>query len=325
MDIYVFTDDKKIENAFSVLQKIKNYTVTFKPYDEHRNTIKNLNNHEIVYIDIQKLADDTEIKKTLNYIMKYDKIRPGIIDTKNKLSGIAHYFHFGFCDYINMNDISQNITAQRINEILEYKQCASSDEADIGAQNSFQPDISWNDIIEGNDYTFFLMYLRLDRQTKLKTEYGYDFIEKMTEKLEKYIIHLASANNGKLWNWDVNNGIILFPYSDSIANIIIASYRFMRDSILLSSEVLNSPVKLDFTVILDKGRLEYHSRGMTGTTISESLNRIYHAADLMAEAGNLYVFDALFNDIPPQISHLFIPIQDFEGHNMKRLKRFNIR
>ncbi|MBN1501293.1 MAG: hypothetical protein JW982_14130 [Spirochaetes bacterium] len=330
MDIYIFTDDKKTMSLFSSLEKSRDFNVIIKPVNEYKNIIKNLEQCELVYLDILNFKDDAEIRRNLNYIQKYKKIRCGIIDTKNRLTGIAHYFHQGFCDYINSTEIHKPVTVQRINEVYDFKTCDFNIKNDSRTEHLVHEktqgkELSWNEISEGNEYSFLLMYIRLDRQKKLKSEFGYDFIEKMTEKFEKYIEHLSGMNNGKLWNWDVNNGIILYPYSDSsCSNVITASYRFMRDTILLSNEILNSPVKLDFTIILEKGEMEYHARGMTGTTISEALNRIFHAADLMAEPGNLYIFDSLFKNIPHQINHLYVETDDFEGHGLKRLKKYNI-
>jgi|GEM_PF-800139 len=323
MEIYIFSDNEKISSNFSAVEKSKEFNLKVMPVDKFRQTAKKLNHCEMIYLDISGM-NDSDRKKNINFMSKLKFVRCGIIDPSDSTDSISHLFHMGFSDYLESRELNNGITPQRLKENIQFKTChlppVRSDGARIRAKEA--PD-SWSGIEDGEEYTFCLLFLRIDRIKEMKRNYGHKFIEQLTRKYLGLFEKSVSAHNGKIWNWDINKGVALFPYNDRCGEIILSGFRFIRDSILLSAEYLHSPVKLEFTIIVHLGNLEYHERGKTGTTVSESMNLLYHAAELMAKPGNYYLSQNMASYTPEEIEDLFVDAGEFEGYSFKRMKRIN--
>ncbi len=323
MEIHIFTDNDKLKEYFREIEGAKDFSLTLAPVSSFKNTVKKLNHCEMIYLDIDKM-DEAEIKKYIAYMSRLEFVRCGLIDPSDSANSVSHLFHMGFSDYIGKKELKAGVTPQRIAENMQFKACHLPPVRSDGAKlRAIKAPNSWNSIKEGKEYTFSMLFLRIDRIKEMKKNFGHKFIEQITGKYLGLFEKSINAHNGKLWNWDINKGVALFPYNENCGDIILSGYRFIRDSILFSAEYLHSPVKLEFTIVLHLGNLEYHKRGETGTTVSESMNLLYHASELMAKPGNYYLSQNISPHIPGEISDLFIEDGEFEGYSFMRMKKIN--
>lgn len=322
MLIEVFTNSKIVKALFEDLTENKDYVVSIKKMTNLKEDISECPPCSIVYIDIQSLSD--EDIDTLEYDYAHLKTHWFcIIDPKGKIEHISSLFHNGICDYISKKELSGPISVDRIERITSYRDCSIPDSVLKDTAFSFRinyPPREWHRIKEGAEYTFCMLYVRLENINTIKSNFGYKFADRVILSFFDYLKKQMASSNGQLWLRDTNQGLFLFPYTEENHAFIVAAYRLMLNSVIISGEILQAPENLEYTLIAHLGNITYLPQEIAGRAISDSLNFLFHAANEMVSPGSFYVTDILFHEIPNQIEDLFVSAGSFEGHDLKKLK-----
>jgi hypothetical protein len=220
-------------------------------------------------------------------------------------------------------ELEKGIDKKRIKSAVKFKGHDHNPES----FNTIKPDSlitvkgGWDDININNEYTFCIMYIVLDQSNSSVKKTVNGSHNNLENRFKVYLENELKKINGKIWRWDDNQGLILFPYDGERCDAVLACFKLMRDRIFVSIEQCNSSILLSYTIILHLGNLKYQQRGKTGTTISESINFIYHASETFTKKGIFYITDSLYDKIPAGYRDLFVPAGIFEGIEMKRMKR----
>ncbi|MBN2434745.1 MAG: hypothetical protein JXK07_05690 [Spirochaetes bacterium] len=320
MNIYVFTNSKKIGSLFDSL--LKDYELFIYKRDMFNTSIDSINPGDLVYYDIQGLEADQLYLSISDFVDKA-AINFGIIDPKSEIASISDLFFAGFCDYISKKEIAYPITPGRIKKIRSYKNFSLPDKVIMNnslRMNIKKADKGWNSIQEGKEYSFYILYFRLEEVTQLQNHFGYKFTESIINTVRDYLKSYFGALDGKLWITDDNKVLFLFPYKDNNHNIFMGIFNFLLNKILFSGETLKSPVIVNPTIILHLGNVTYLNEDMAGKSVSNSLNLIFHAANSYVTPGNFYLSDTVFGCIPPTIAFFFRRAPSFEGHDFMIMK-----
>ncbi|MDA3900457.1 MAG: hypothetical protein PF637_08055 [Spirochaetes bacterium] len=315
MNIYLFTNSKKISSLFSSISK--DYELLTLKRDMYADTINSVSPGDLIYYDIQGLTSD-QLFQNISDFLENVAINFGIIDPTSEIASISDLFFDGFCDYISKKELMHPISPARIKKVRNYKNfCITNQVVKNSATpiNIKKPVQGWKSIKEGDEYTFYILYFRLEEVALLQNHFGYEFTESIINTVRDYLRSFFGSYEGKLWITDDNKALFLFPYKENNQRIILGIYQFLLNKILFSGEILKSPVIVNPTFILHLGNIMYLNEEMSGKSVSDALNFIFHAANSYVTAGNFYVSDSVFNIIPTPIASFFKRAPSFEGHD----------
>ena len=246
MEIAIFSNGKNIKSIFTKLEKSKTYTISYYPTDDLKKAVKKISPTSLIYFDINNLDKDA-INRTVKFLASLEKMIFGIIDLKNSVNDVFELFYNGTSDYIGKNIIKENITEKRLDKIKEFK----SEFFKNNKENNFKPKApyilsgnDWKNIKTGDEYTFCLMFIELDNQNKLKNKFDGEHLNTITERFLNYVSSAVDELNGKVWMWMDFGGLILFPFNGKNCEAILASYRLMLDSNIISSEDIGYDILL---------------------------------------------------------------------------------
>lgn len=328
MEIFIFTDSQSIESYFSEIKKFDEFTINIHPVSDFKKAIKYIHSCDLIYLDISSMPDDIMIKMIKIMYSSKGK-RFGVIDPEGKTKSISALFHNGIIDYVGPHDIEEKFDAKRLEEILTFRECRldiSDYDNIVLNEKNITVDRGWEEIEENKEYTFCIMFIRLENFEYIKKNHGPEFAEELISKFREYVTTETAAIDGKIWRWDDPAGLVVFPFNGKSCDAIMASFKMIRDRILLSVEICTSPQMLDLTIILHLGNMVYKPVGKTGTTISDSINFVFHASEFLSPKGRFYISDPLFSFIPEGIRDLFRQVNMFEGRDMKMMKamKYNV-
>jgi hypothetical protein len=318
MDLYIFSNNEDIKKYFISDE----FTIIVIPIADLKKKIKKQPILNMLYIDISSLDNDG-VDKLVKYLAKSNQLCFGIIDPNNMMTNVAALFHNGISDYITSRELKNGINKKRIDAAIKFKGFDQKLESlyIVKPENLIPVKGGWSRIKANTEYTFCIMYIMLDQNDGVGKKAVDTFHNTLNDRFKAFLDGELKKINGKIWRWDNNQGLILFPYDGERCDAILACFKFMRDRVFVSIEHCNSSSLLSYTIILHLGNLKYQQRGKTGTTISDSINFIYHASETFTKNGNFYITDSLYDKIPVGIRDLFIPAGFFEGRELKRMKR----
>lgn len=325
MLIFVFSDNKKTEDIFSALNKLKNNSIIFHPVKSLNKMISKIEKKSFIYLDAGKLTA-AELKKNINILSKLDNIYYGIIDPKGTVKDVADLFRNRASDYIGKEQSKVKIPAKRVNSIIEYLKHMHGEDAgtpddSIVIDNFISSGKDWKDIRPGKEYSFCFMFIELDNQGELKGKYGDINTGEFVYEFRQLVSDKFSSINGKVWMWMDFGGLILFPFDGETCVPLLECFKFYMDLKIITAENFSYDDQLSFRVALHIGNTEYKERGYTGEIISDSVNSIFHLGQKFAKPGAFVLTENIFRFIPKGIKDYFVDEGSFEGRKIKRMKR----
>ncbi len=325
MDIVLFSNSKTIPEVFSELKKSADFDLILYPPDVFIETVEEIPQCQIVYLDIQSF-DSNELDKNLAFMCASPVHWFGIIDPKNDIEDIATLFHQGITDYIPKKQLKANpITPERIKRMLAYRECQMPESIHSNRRRILikKPENGWEGITEEHEYSFVMLLVRVEKLSHLQNNYGYTFSDKIMTSYYDYLKKIIISKGGRPWLTDAHHTLYLFPFQNNNSTPILTTYSFMFNAPIISGEYVKSPVLISSTMLLHLGNITYLKQERAGRSISPALNFIFHAANSSVTPGRLYVTDTLFTDIPQEIGDLFVDSGNFEGHDLKVMRRNN--
>jgi hypothetical protein len=249
----------------------------------------------------------------------------GIIDPKNSIDDIAILFHQGITDYIPKKLIKSQIDQDRIKRMVAFRTCSRPHDVTDNRRKLIvkAPVKGWESVEEGREYTFVMLFIRIEKAGQMQNSYGYSFSDKMITSFLEHLKRSLIPHQGKQWLTDSRHTLFLFPYTNNNSGPIQTAFSFMLNSPIISGEYLKSPLLLTSTMILHLGNIRYFKQEKAGTSISPALNFIFHAASSSVSPGRFYVTDMLYSDIPEELNDIFIDAHHFEGHDLKVVKEIS--
>lgn len=325
IDLYLFSKNRKVLSFFSKIRKSKSISMVIYDPEKYKAILRNTGQNTFVYMDISSF-DDPGRKKLINYITKQQRFDFGILDPKNDIDDPGILFHMGCSDYIGKSAIKGEIKPGRIKNAVDYYFIEADDDdlMRVPAIEDLQTILSghnWDNIKSGKEYTFCLFYIEIDILPEWANKSGEAHIDEVMEFFYAHLHKVITPLNGKLWIKTDFGGLVLFPFDGSCTSIIIECMKLVMNKIIISAEEYTYNTILTYRMALDIGNTKYMVRGNTGKIISDSVNFIFHFGKKYAEAGNFYLTERVYNDVPLGLSDQFIPSESFENRSIYRMKQ----
>ncbi len=323
MEIIIFSDSKVTEKGFAAFTKKKGNSLRLIPVKKLKSELTKLCAGSVVYVDITSLPAKDHTK-TITMLNSRKDLVSGLIDPKGILIDIASFFHKGGDDYIGKELFKKGITADRISALNEFhgEIEQSADTADDNTIKSLVPSgRDWTKISQGNEYTFCMMFIELDRINEIKRSQFGAGAANPVEIFRSYVENHIVGANGKIWMWMESGGLILFPFDGkSCDNALVAGFRMMLNRKIYSIEQSIFNTLLSFRIAVHIGNTVYKKRGDTGTIVSDSINSIFHLGQKFAEPGSLYLTEHAHHFAPEGMKPHLKTVGQFEGREIFRMK-----
>jgi len=263
LEICIFTNNTHLENNFVKSKKKSNITVNFHPYSELRKISKNITKPTIIYLDI---ADQTDsYQKDWGYLTKQKNIFPALLDPNTIIEDSFSLLHNGAVDYLagpNIHNLFQEKRFALIQKYLEqyrsdYQKDSTEQENPIQPLANLIPASGWNDIKEGKEYSFYLLYIEIDDKEELEKKYNKANLSQTLAGFKAFIEKHIYPYSGRMWMWHDFGGVILFPYTSDKCQCLVSAFKIMLYRFLYDTEDSNFPHFISFRMAMHLGNLVY--------------------------------------------------------------------
>ena len=317
-EIFLVSDDVECPAAFQPVSKSKKYQFECISWSEW-NKREFATEKQFIYFDIsdfKKAELQTRLKATGELSCPW-----GIVDSRSRIEDIASLFHNGCCDYIDTSRLS-SVKVARIGRVLAFYQGRSSNfpspvnRTSKTVSSSGKPAKSWNDVVQGKEYTFCFMYVELLPSKEWSKKAGDTHQEQMQTAFHDMIESQAVNYNGKIWMWNEWKGLLLFPFDGKECEATVLATRLLINRLILSIEGGPYHTLLNYKIAMHIGSTVYQERGNTGTIVADDINFIFHLGSKYADPNRLYVTSQVRDAIGSNLQNLFQREGQFEGQSI---------
>ncbi len=320
MKIVVFSNTKNIEKTFAAAVKGKKHAVQVFPAKELKKNAKSAAAGTLVYADVSSLGKP-EVPQAIKLLAKLEGVLFGIIDPKGTITDIADLFHSGASDYLGAACLKKGVDQKRLDQIMKFKQVEAADDTLAAVKKDYIiSGRDWKNIKQGQEYTFYFMFIELDNKNALKG-LAPEVLDEITETFRQYVEDSVAPMNGRIWMWMHFGGLVLFPFDGKKCEIIEAALRLMVNRKLMSAEMIQLDINLSYRIAMHVGNTVYKSKGETGEIVSDSINSVFHLGQKYAEPNSFFVTNDIFMHLPSSLMNYYIPAGEYEGRNIFRMKR----
>ncbi len=319
MKIVIYSNTKNIEKNFAGALKGKKHALQVSPAADVKKSLKSVPGGSLLYADVSSYKKN-EVPQVIKLLAKIDGSLFGIIDPKGAIGDIADLFHCGASDYLGAVSLKKGVDLKRIDRIMKFKHIEAVDEkAKAAAKNYIISGSDWKNIKQGQEYTFYFMFIELDNKNDLKG-LAPEQVTDITNTFRQYVENTIAPMNGRIWMWMNFGGLVLFPYDGKKCDIIEAALRLMVNRKLMSAETIQLDISLSYRIAMHIGNTVYKSKGDTGEIVSDSINSVFHLGQKYTEPNSFFMTDDIFMLIPSRLMNYYIPAGEYEGRNIFRLK-----
>lgn len=323
MEIVVVSSSKEMKKYFASIGRSRKYAISFVPPDNLQKIIRREPDERLLYIDIAGFSE-TDFKKKLTALEKKSQFRFGIIDEKNRTIDIADFFHRGAVDYLDGRILKSGIETKRITKVLEYRPFTHGSTSDSGLsakrKNLKIAEKGWDEIKNGTEYTFWLLYIELDMIDEWKTKSGKAHIDDVQNIFHRYIESHLNPVGGRTWMWMNQGGVFLFPFREGSREPVLTCVRIILNRTLASIEEFGYNSTITYKMALHVGNTVYRDRGHTGHIVSDTVNFLFHLGQNHTREKQFYLTSSAYQYVPESFKQLFCRMGDFEGEIIYSMK-----
>jgi len=323
MNILVFSDNKKVKNCFSEIEAGSDYTVEYMPCSDLKKCAKKAAPGSLVYYDPSGSTQEEQVK-IIRYLSRLNGYYYGILDPRSSIEDIASLFHNGASDYVGMALFKKGLSLKRQKKLSEFiragETAVAEETASAAAYNYRLSGPGWDNVKDGKEYTFCIMFIEIDDYSSIRKKFGVENFKTLTDRFHDHLEWDLSPCGGRVWMWSDYGGLVLFPFDGRECSPIMKCFRLMLNRKLINIEYFDIDFFLSYRIALLLGNTVYRSRGQTGTIVSDSVNTIFHIGHKFAEKGNFYLTSELAEYIPAGLENYFVHEGEFEGRDIMRMR-----
>ncbi len=323
MEIVVVSSSKEMKKYFASIERSRKYAISFVLPNNLQKIIRREPDERLLYIDIAGFSE-TDFKKKLTALEKKSQFRFGIIDEKNRTNDIADFFHRGAVDYLDGRILKSGIETKRITKVLEYRPFTHGSTSDSGLRvkrkNLKIAEKGWDEIKNGTEYTFWLLYIELDMIDEWKTKSGKAHIDDVQNIFHRYIESHLNPVGGRTWMWMNQGGVFLFPFREGSREPVLTCVRIILNRTLASIEEFGYNSTITYKMALHVGNTVYRDRGHTGHIVSDTVNFLFHLGQNHTREKQFYLTSSAYQYVPEGFKQLFCRMGDFEGEIIYSMK-----
>ena len=165
MELFVFTTNKSLINAFKAVEKSGSFSFSTGNPKNVRKILTDAEGGTLAYLDAEQLSE-SQIIRLLRDQTLGEETRIGIIDPTGIIDDPALLFQEGAVDYLPETVVQQSITPARLKKVISYCNFMETPRAEpvIVKQSDdwVLSGSSWTGVKSGKEYTFCLMYIEID-------------------------------------------------------------------------------------------------------------------------------------------------------------------
>ena len=328
MKVYVCTGKPALEKHFASLKRARSVSCGFLKPEELGGFLDDSPPPCILYVDISSV-EEYGWRQHLKSLQKNNpNIRLGILDPAGVIPDVGELFHRGIADYLGKQALKKGVTTKRIKDVFAFKPCHEEENTGTGSvvrrkkeAPAVRPDWrpvtgGWKEVQSGLEYTFSILYVRLDMMEDWRKKAGQGHINEVQRIFHDHIENVFSYVGGRIWMWMNDAGLVLVPFDGRSCPALIPAIRLVLNRDINSIELYKYNSPISYTMALHIGNTFYKTRGKTGDIISDTINFIFHLAKHYTKPGHLYLTDAVYPFIPGGFKDLFSPCEPFEGTGM---------
>ncbi|WP_319559523.1 hypothetical protein [Marispirochaeta sp.] len=308
--LVLITRQQETLRCFDIVNRSRSFELEIRETPDWKKLIAE--NGSMVYLDIGSMSP-REARKAIRILESQDTLAYGIVDPKGMIEDPGDLFHGGASDYIGPELTGKRLSMSRINQALSFYPYIEDEEEET-------EDLSWENIREGEEYPFYLLYAELDILPEWKKKSGSSFITGLLNTFENHLNRIALPLGGQLWMKSNYGGLYLFPYSEGSTDIIPACMRMILNRVLISMEVFSYGTLLPYHFSLDTGTTVYRKKGNTGTLISDAVNFIFHLGQQYTQPGQFILSSRAAEHIPAGLADCFAPCGTYHDQHLLRMK-----
>jgi len=322
MDVVLFTDSGKTAALFERLQRSRNVRFSCLPCDSIKEKIKAAGQDAFVYVDI--CGFETQKRgNVLRYLKNYGNRRYGVIDPEGWVKDVGALFLEGASDYIGSpKGVQLTVERVRLAAALHPASMKDAGRRKKEAQRSgyILSGSDWQKIRPGVEYTFCLMYIKLDGKDRLKRNLSDDLIGGADGAFRSYIESSVAKSGGIIWIWNDFEGVVLFGFDGTECPAVLVGITLMLSETIYSVENPYFNVQLSFSIALHLGNTVYRRFGETGTIVSDSINTVFNLGRKFGSDGGFYLTGQVLEFSPPGVEDCFVRAGRFEGFEIMRMR-----
>jgi hypothetical protein len=323
MKILLFSEREDVISAFRKAMGRSSHTLETCNHSDLNKKLKDCSREDLQYVDVAGLSDD-RMKRTLKRLSTLDYCTYGVVDPDGRIADIGGLFHDGAVDYLGEETLP-TLKSARFKRAAGFRPPRHEPEVERppvpASKNYILSGSDWSGVRPGKEYTFFLLYVKLDQYESIKEKQGDDLTNRLIEKFRAYIESALTAAGGRLWMWNESGGVFLFPFDGQSYAPVVSCIRIMLARRIFNVEVIGSTILFSYRIALDVGNTTYQERGRTGHIISDSVNFIHHLGQRRLEEGSFFVTGELHTMLPDALKETFSPVDRYEGRHILRFNQ----
>lgn len=326
MTIRLYTDDESALDLFHALRRSGSYRVEVRRSDDLVCDDGQLGFDGVIYIDAGAYARP-ELRRVIQ-LLEQDGARFGILDITDTVDDVAELFHLGAIDYVGGRVIQAGLSTSRMRRVLEFgterppqKPRSQVERSSGGAseRDDRGSAFSWDQVHDGEEYEFMLLYAGLDPITDVHRESTVRTINDARNSFRDFLERYFGAVQGRLYMWKEDEGVLLFPFHDDHVDPIVYCFRMMINSILINAERLSVPTPVTWRLALHAGTTTYRAHGRTQTIVSEAVNHIFHIGSIYLEPSSFAITGPIMAMVPDGLRPYFVSDGTYERSSMYRM------
>ncbi len=315
------------------LEKYKNFLtggkksslpVEYYDYQELKRILRKCNERMLIYLS---LTDRNILGRAIEYLSGKENIFWAVIDSEGIYNDPSEFFHIGAVDYIdnsvNIKDGFPKRIRRIINYLKKYRNYNTLQDYSDVKSNLNLPSTGWDEIKNGEEYKFFIMYIELDGKEELEKQWGKSNLDRAIGTFKRYVEKVSKQFNGKIWIWSGFSGIVLFPFDGEKGNAGIFGFRLYLFKNIFDVEESLFPKFVSFRTAMHLGSMIYE-KSNKGHIISDTINSVFHLGKRFTQPGNFCITEDAFIYLPEVLKRYFIEIGEYENRTILRLKRIKI-
>jgi hypothetical protein len=320
--IILFTDNKNCNAAFDVLRRSKTHTIEDHPTATLKSVMDGVRHDHFVYLDITGLSM-AAIRARLKLLGNAVSGRFGVVDRNSSLRDVAEAFQRGASDYVDARLLRDGFTTARLARVLEFAMDGESgpDPLPMQVAADFYPSGNdWNEVEQGQEYTFQMLYVALDHMKELRRKSSEDLLRTLRRTLQSILTRTFAGVSGRIWVWKEDDGVLLCPFDGERVTALIPAMRLVLNRVLMNIEQFSVTTPISWRMGLHIGNIPYEASGQTSGIVSEALNFIFHLGERAVRPGQLAVTESAMALAPEKVRPCFVKGSEFESMRLYLLR-----
>jgi hypothetical protein len=259
--------------------------------------------------------------------------RVGVFDPDGALTDPARPFFHGAVDVLTSTVLNEGVTAERFEEVLRFADAPPDPaETEIGEapallgepihpSNEILSGSGWEEVEQGREYTFWLLFAHLDDTKRYTTQTSESYASRVASRFREHLLGEMERFGGRIWIWKRFGGLLLFPYDGERCMPIIPAFRMYMNRVIANVEHYQLKNPVSYRMALHVGNTLFQDSGETGDVVSDDVNFIFHLGNKQTNAGEMTLTETALSFVPHGLQPYFSDVGSYEKRRIYKMGR----